>query len=211
MRLISDDVHLDVVSRLMGHSSLRMTERYAHKRAAQVRAELERVHRKRKTVNYQGQIVKGDPRANDPDIQMTRKGVRGQTLAVGGCGRLMVLGPCNYANKCLTCPMCLTSTDDLPALRSFYARALRLRQRGVEVNNQTVVIQQDHIITNLAVRIKSLEDQGTGKTTGGGLWIALSTVGRDASRPRDAQRDHVAEQEKEPANDLKNGIEKVIT
>jgi len=158
MRLISDDVPLDVISRLMGHASLRMTERYARKRSAQIRAELERVHRKRKTVNYQGQIVKGDPRANDPDTQMVRKGIRGQTLAVGGCGRLVVLGPCNYANKCLTCPMWLTSTDDMPALKSFYARAIRLRQRAVETGNQTVITQQDHIITNLAVRIKSLEE-----------------------------------------------------
>jgi len=158
MRLISDDVPLDVISRLMGHTSLRMTERYARKRLAQIRAELERVHRKRKTVNYQGQIVKGDPRANDLDTQMVRKGIRGQTLAVGGCGRLVVLGPCNYANKCLTCPMWLTSTDDVPALKSFYVRAIRLRQRAVETRNQTVITQQDHIITNLAVRIKSLEE-----------------------------------------------------
>lgn len=135
-----------------------MTERYARKRAAQVRAELERVHRKRKTVNYQGKTVKGDPRANDPDAQMVRKGIHGQTLAVGGCGRLVVLEPCNYANKCLTCPMWLTSTDDVPALKSFYVRAIRLRQRAVETGNQTVITQQDHIITNLAVRINSLEE-----------------------------------------------------
>jgi hypothetical protein len=90
---------------------------------------------------------------------MVRKGIRGQTLAVGGCGRLVVLGPCNYANKCLTCPMWLTSTDDMPALKSFYARAIRLRQRAVETGNQTVITQQDHIIPNLAVRIKSLEEE----------------------------------------------------
>jgi hypothetical protein len=88
---------------------------------------------------------------------MVRKGIRGQTLPVGGCGRLVVLGVCNYANKCLTCPMWLTSTDDLPALKSFYERAVRLRQRGVEAGNQIVVQQQEHIIATLAVRIKSLE------------------------------------------------------
>jgi hypothetical protein len=69
-----------------------------------------------------------------------------------------VLGECNYANKCVTCPMWLTSTDDLPALKSFYERAVRLRQRAQEVGNQVVVQQQTHIITNLTVRLKSLEE-----------------------------------------------------
>jgi hypothetical protein len=87
-----------------------------------------------------------------------RKGVRGQTLPIGGCGRLVVLGECNYANKCVTCPMWLTSTDDLPALKSFYERAVRLRQRAQDVGNQVVVQQQTHIITNLTVRLKSLEE-----------------------------------------------------
>jgi hypothetical protein len=158
MRLLNEDVPLDVIRRLLGHASVRMTERYAHKRATQVRVELERVYRKRKTVDYQGNALKGDPRANDPEVQMTRKGVRGQTLPVGGCGRLVVLGECSYANKCLTCPMWLTSTDDLPKLKSFYERAVRLKQRATEAGNQFVVEQQERIIAGLAVRINSLEN-----------------------------------------------------
>jgi integrase/recombinase XerD len=158
MRLLNEDVPLDVIRRLLGHASVRMTERYAHKRATQVRAELERVYRKRKTVDYQGNAVKGDPRANDLEVQMTRKGVRGQTLPVGGCGRLVVLGECSYANKCLTCPMWLTSTDDLPKRKSFYERAVRLRQSAIEAGNQFVVEQQERIIAGLAVRINSLEN-----------------------------------------------------
>jgi integrase/recombinase XerD len=162
MRLINDGVSLDTISRLFNHESLSMTQRYARKRAAKVREELERVHRKRKTVNYQGEVVKGDAQANNPDAQLIRKGVRGQTLAVGGCGRLVVLGECNYANKCLTCPMWLTSTDDLPALKSFHERSLRLRQRATEIGNQVVVQQQEHIIANLTVRINSLQDHSEG-------------------------------------------------
>lgn len=157
MRLINEDVPLEVVSRLLGHRSLTMTQVYARVRDQKLRADLERVARKRKTVDYQGNAVKGDVRANDSEVQMTRKGVRGQTLAAGGCGRLVVLGECSYANKCLTCPMWLTSTDDLPALKSFYERAIRLKQRASEVGNQMVVKQQEPIIGALAVRIKSLE------------------------------------------------------
>jgi integrase/recombinase XerD len=158
MRLLSDDVPLEVISRLLGHRSLAMTQVYARVRQKQLRTELERVARKRKTVDVQGNIVKGDPRANDPEAQMVRKGMRGQTLPIGGCGRLIVLGECNYANKCLTCPMWLTSTEDLPSLKSFYERATRLKQRATEKGNQFVVDQQEHIIINLATRIKSLEE-----------------------------------------------------
>ena len=53
--------------------------------------------------------------------------------------------------------MWLTSTDDLPALKSFYDRAIRLKQRAIEKGNQIVVEQQDRIIPTLALRIKSLE------------------------------------------------------
>jgi len=56
--------------------------------------------------------------------------------------------------------MWLTSTDDLPALKSFYERAVRLRQRGADAGNHVVVQQQEHIIATLAVRIKSLEATG---------------------------------------------------
>ncbi len=154
MRLLNDDVPLEVISRLLGHVSVRMTERYAYKRAAQVRAELERIYRRRKTVDAEGKALKGDARANAPEVQMTRKGMRGQTLPVGGCGRLVVLGECSHANKCLTCPMWLTSTDDLPALHSFYERAVRLKQRAIDKGN---IEQQERIIATLAVRIKSLE------------------------------------------------------
>jgi len=157
MRLMNEDVPLEVVSRLLGHRSLTMTQVYARVRDQKLRADLERVARKRKTVDYQGNAVKGDSRANDPEVQMTRKGVRGQTLPVGGCGRLVVLGECSYANKCLTCPMWLTSTDDLAALKSFSERSIRLKQRATELGNQIVIKQQDHIIGALAVRIKSLE------------------------------------------------------
>ena len=158
MQLINEDVPLDVISRLFGHGSLSMTQRYAQKRAAKLRAELERAARKRKTVNAQGQVMTGDLRANDPDAQLLRKGIRGQTLPVGGCGRLIVLGGCPHANTCVTCTYWLTSTDDLPALKSFYQRAVRLKQRAIEVGNHIVIEQQDRIIPSLSLRIKSLED-----------------------------------------------------
>jgi integrase len=164
MRLLNEDVPLEVISRLLGHSSLFMTQVYARAKEKKLRAELERVARKHKTVDYQGRTVKGDPSATTPEAQMVRKGMRGQTLPVGGCGRLVVLGDCSHANKCLTCPMWLTSTDDLFALKSFYDRAVRLKQRALEAGNRFVIEQQERIISNLFVRIKSLED-----TSGDGM------------------------------------------
>jgi hypothetical protein len=118
-------------------------------------------------------VITGDPRANDPDAQLLRKGIRGQTLPVGGCGRLIVLGGCPHANTCVTCTYWLTSTDDLPALKSFHQRAMRLKQRATQVGNQIVIEQQDHIIPSLSLRIKSLEDPGTD---------GLSLVGFSSSR-----------------------------
>jgi len=160
MRLINEDVPLEVIRRLFGHRSLHMTEVYARMRATKVREVLERTALSRKTVNYRGQVVKGDERANDPDVQMVRNGIRGQTLPLGGCGRLILRGPCEHANKCLTCPFWLTSTDDLPGLKAFHARAIRLRQRAEQAGNQVVMHQQEHIIPNLALRITNLENAG---------------------------------------------------
>jgi len=160
MRLINDDVPIEVISRLFGHHSVRMTQIYARKRDEQVAEDLERAGRKRKTVDYQGQIVRGDSRANAPGAQLLRKGIRGQTLPLGGCGRLFLLGDCEHANKCLTCPSWLTSTEDLPGLKAFYGKAIRLKQRALEVNNSIVLQNQDKIIPLLSIRINSLQAQG---------------------------------------------------
>lgn len=159
MKLINNDVPLEVIARLLGHSSVEMTKVYARKRNSVIREEFERARRKRKTVNYQGQVFTGDFRANDLDVQMLRKGIRGQTLPVGGCGRILVLGNCDHANVCLTCQFWLTSTEDLPGLRAFYRKALRLKQRASEVGNPVVLENQARIIPILALRIKSLEDE----------------------------------------------------
>jgi integrase/recombinase XerD len=157
MRLINDDVPLDVISRLLGHHSLRMTQVYARVKDTKLRDALQRAALKRKTVDATGHVVKGDARANDPEAQLLRKGVRGQTLPVGGCGRLVVLGGCPHANSCVTCTFWLTSTEDLPALKQFHQRAVRLRERATQAGNVLVIQQQDRIIPHLALRINSLE------------------------------------------------------
>jgi integrase/recombinase XerD len=160
MRLINDDVPIDIISRLFGRHSLMMTQIYAQKRDEQVAEDLERARRKHKTVDYQGKIVHGDSRANAPNVQLLRKGIRGQTLPLGGCGRLLLLGDCDHANKCLTCPSWLTSAEDLPGLKAFYGKAIHLKQRALEVNNSIVLQNQNKIIPLLSIRINSLEAEG---------------------------------------------------
>ena len=54
MRLLNNDVPLDVISRLLGHHSLTMTQVYASVRGARLREVLERASLKRRTVNYRG-------------------------------------------------------------------------------------------------------------------------------------------------------------
>ena len=156
MRLIDDDIPLDVVSKLLGHRHLRSTEGYARVRDSKVRKELERVARKYKIVNYQGNIVIG--KTSEIDHTLASEEIRGQTLPVGGCGRPVVVGDCQHANKCLTCPFWLTSTDDLSALKLFHTKAIHLRARAVGTGNQFVIQNQDRIIPNLALRIAKLEN-----------------------------------------------------
>ena len=79
-------------------------------------------------------------------------------MPVGGCGRPVVVGDCQHANKCLTCPFWLTSTDDLSALKLFHTKAIHLRTRAVGTGNQFVIQNQDRIIPNLALRIAKLEN-----------------------------------------------------
>lgn len=156
MRLIDDDIPLDVVSRLLGHQYLRSTEGYARVRDSKVRKELERVARKYKKVNSQGDIVTS--KTSELNQTLASEDIRGQTLPVGGCGRPVVVGDCQHANKCLTCPFWLTSTNDLPALKLFQTKAIHLRARAVEAGNQFVIQNQDRIIPNLALRIAKLEN-----------------------------------------------------
>jgi integrase len=156
MKLVDDDIPLDVVSRLLGHRYLRSTEGYARVRDSKVRKELERVARKYKIVNSQGDIVIS--KTSELDHTLASEEIRGQTLPVGGCGRPVVVGDCQHANKCLTCPFWLTSTDDLPALKVFHTKAIHLRERAVGTGNQFVIQNQDRIIPNLALRIAKLEN-----------------------------------------------------
>ena len=158
MRLINDDVPLEVISRLLGHRSIKPTIIYANKRAKELREELERVHRKRRTVNDRGDIVKGAGRSDDRQVQLVSEQSRGQTLPAGNCGRPLAEGDCVHANSCLTCHLWLTSTEDLPRLKAFYRRALHMLQRAVEAGNEVVKRNQERIISNLAVRIARLED-----------------------------------------------------
>ncbi len=160
MRLINDDVPLDVISRLLGHRSITMTEVYARKRAETVRAELARAHQRNKTVDYAGQVVSGDPRADDPDIALLRQGLRGQVLPLGSCGRLQVLGPCDHENKCLSCNFWLTSRHDLPGLKRMDERIAGLLPRARAANNQTVVANLEHIHPSVQLRIAALDDSG---------------------------------------------------
>ena len=212
MRLINDDIPLDVISRLFGHSSLTTTYNfYAYKHGAALRRELERVAHKYKVINHQGEIVSEDSRANTPTLQITRKGTRGQTLPIGGCGRPVVSGNCEHANKCLNCTFWLTSTDDLPRMKEFYKRAISVRQKAIELDNQIVVKNQDRIIPNLALRITKLEDTNMdGSLSVNDLLAQLQTdlleVKSELGDAREQGRFLVARQLEHIVEDLKEKI-----
>jgi len=160
MRLINAGTPLHIVQRILGHESPMMTGRYAFILDDTLKREMQNF--RRKTVNHLGDVVKGDSRANTPDLQVLKKGIRGQTLPIGSCGRPIVLGPCPHANKCPSCVHWLTSTSDLPDLKRFGKRALTVLNTARSAGNQVVVENQEAIIPNIERRIAALEsDDGT--------------------------------------------------
>lgn len=155
MNMINAGTPLHIVQRILGHESPKMTARYAFILDDTLKREMQNFHRK--TVNHLGEVVKGDPRANTPDLQVLKRGIRGQTLPIGSCGRPIVLGPCPHANKCPSCVHWLTSTSDLPDLKRFGKRALTVLNAARAAGNQTVVGNQEAIIPTIERRIAALE------------------------------------------------------
>lgn len=200
MRLLNEDVPLDTIRRFLGHGSLAMTERYARKQAEMVRAELERAQRRRVTINANLDVVRGDPRADDPDLRLLHHGLRGAVLPIGGCGRLKVMGPCEHLNRCVTCPLWLTSTDDLPKLEEMAARSGTVLTKARQAGNQIVVENMERIMIPLQQRIETLHrlggeaactpteqlhsyreqlvqaEAGAAEARAAGLWLAVKTA-----------------------------------
>jgi len=200
MRLLSNEVPLDTIRRLLGHRSLHMTERYARKRADQVRAELERAQRGHVTIDAACQVVQGDARGADPDLQLATQGLRSAILPIGGCGRLRVLGPCEHENKCITCPFWRTSTGDLPQLDALVGRGQRLLPMARQQGNTPLVGNLERILPPLEQRITALRqlsehallspdeqrcqgqealaqaEAGLAEARSAGVWLAVKTL-----------------------------------
>jgi integrase/ferredoxin len=199
-RLLDRGVSLPAISRLLGHHGLDMTEVYARKRAATIRAELERTIRTRVTVDADGRVVRGDPRAEDPDLQALRQDLRGAVLPIGTCGRLRVLGACEHEHACATCRFWRTSTEDLPRLDEWVRRQERLLPLARQQGNERLAAGLERLLPGLRQRVATLREHsaqealptaerlsryraelvtaeaGLAEARTAGLWLAVKTA-----------------------------------
>ena len=116
MGWLRDGVSLHIIKRLLGHESVRTSERYAYRYQWEAREALERVRRSEVTIDASWQPVPADPRVDDPDVELLHRGLNSAVLPIGGCGRPRVQGPCEHVNRCLSCRLWRTSSYDLPQL-----------------------------------------------------------------------------------------------
>ena len=126
MGWLREGVSLDTIRRLLGHSSVTMTQRYAYRQQSEARAELEQILRRNVTIDAALQPIPSDQRAEDVDVQLLHHGLNSAILPVGGCGRPRVLGACEHQNKCFDCPLWRTSSSDVPQLEALARRNRRL-------------------------------------------------------------------------------------
>lgn len=157
-RLLDRGVSLQAISRLLGHSTLAMTQVYASKRQATIRTELERTIRSRVTVDADGQVVRGDPRGDDADLELLRQDLRGAALPIGTCGRLRVLGACAHEHACGTCRFWRTSTEDLPKLDEWIRRQERLLPLAQRQGNERLAASIERLLPPLRERADALRE-----------------------------------------------------
>lgn len=152
-RLAEAGVPLQVIQKLMGHSSLKMTEVYAHISDRRIREEWNKANN---LVNINGDTV-GVIDGDDADFMFMRDRVKyaTQALPIGACG-LPSNTTCPHANACLTCESFCASRRDVPALLDQRERHVQIvaaaKERGqlriVEIN-QGPIDSIDRIVAKL--------------------------------------------------------------
>lgn len=139
-RMINNEVSLDIVQRMLDHSSPEMTARYATIKDQTLRREWERFQQR---VNIQGELIPlpNGPAMSDAAWALENLARAKQTLPNGYCG-LPLQQTCPHPNACLTCDSFLTTAEFLPAHRDQLSRTEQLvaaaeadgRRRLVEIN-----------------------------------------------------------------------------
>ncbi|MBM0230484.1 tyrosine-type recombinase/integrase [Micromonospora sp. STR1_7] len=155
--LVNRGVRLEVVKQLLDHASLEMASHYARLLDTTIRAEWDAA------------------RDSDDDLQHllpadVEWASRSRTaLPNGHCG-LPRQQTCDHSNKCLTCPVFITTSEDLPAHEAHRHRTLTLIAQ-LEARGQTKLADQNRLVLEqLDTRIAQIKQA-----------IATGGAHRDAS------------------------------
>jgi integrase len=152
-RLVNADVPLEIVRRLLDHTSSEMTDHYARMHDRTVRDHWEKARK----VNIDGEPIAYDPTSPLADAAWLKDRLARAKIALpNGYCTLPLQKRCEIANACLTCPMFATTAAFLPqhheqldATRQLIIRAEQHGQQRMIEMNRTVEANLLRIITSL--------------------------------------------------------------
>jgi integrase len=154
-RLINQEVPLEVVRRLLDHSSHQMTSHYARLHDSTVRQHWERARK----VNHRGEVLTAvgeDSPLADAAWMKQNLSRATMTLPNGFCG-LPLQKKCPHANACLDCPVFVTTADFLPQHRQQLATTRRLIATAEADGHFRMVEMNQRVADNLQAVIATLE------------------------------------------------------
>ena len=164
-RMINNGVPLEVIRRLLDHSSTSMTQVYARLSDQTLKREWQKYNER---VNIKGEVIRVDPAGivNDAAWMKERLSRAKQTLPNGYCG-LPLQQSCPHPNACLTCDSFLTTEQFLPIHRGQLSETERLIAEARAEGSERKLEMNENVRLNLVRVIESLEsitDDGSAPT-----------------------------------------------
>lgn len=155
-RLINKDVPLEVVRRLLDHSSMQMTAHYARMTDRTVREQWEKARK----VDIHGQevVLAADSPLADAAWMKHNLGRAKMALPSGYCG-LPLQQTCPHANACLDCPVFVTTPEFLGQHRQQLVTTEQLIARARADGHFRMVEMNERVATNLHRIVTALEEQ----------------------------------------------------
>jgi integrase len=161
-RLVNADVPLEVVRRLLDHTSLEMTAHYGRIHDSTVREHWERARK----VNIAGEDLLFDPASPLADATWLKDRLARAKMALpNGYCTLPPQQRCEVANACLTCPMFATTVEFLPQHHQQLAATRQLIDRAQDDAQERMVEMNRTVEGNLLRIITSLETPGDSSTS----------------------------------------------
>lgn len=156
-RLVNADVPLDVVRRLLDHTSVEMTAHYGRLHDRTVREHWEQARK----VNIVGDEIVFDPASPLADATWLKDRIARAKMALpNGYCTLPLQQRCEVANACLTCPIFATTAEFLPQHHQQLAATRQLIDHAQDHGQDRMAEMNRTVETNLLRIITSLEEPG---------------------------------------------------